>query len=147
MSRYVGYYVELLQDNNDDLSSILATAINATEGTTRIRSLKPFKQNREEDYKKFNELANFIVTEAEKGREFNNFEEASSFGQIMSNILSQALVHVGHSNVTVNSKIGSKGNKFSLALKSTHDKRKSPKGRPLGLRGNNGKGNEKKPQK
>lgn len=141
MSKYVGYYVEILQDNNDDLSDQVAAAINSTQGPDQIRTLKPFKQNREEDYKKFNELANFIVVESEKGREFNSFEEANNFGHIMSGIMSQAMVYVGHSNVVVNNKISPKGGKFVLSLEAGFDKRKSPKGRPLGgVEHGNGKG-------
>lgn len=139
MRKYVGYYVEILQDNDDDLSDQVAAAINATKGPDQIRTLKPFRQNREEDYKKFNELANFIITESEKPREFNSFEEASNFGQIMSNFMSQSMTHVGHSNVIVNSKIAEKAGKFLINLKSAYDKRKSPKGRAL-AGGGNGKG-------
>lgn len=148
MSKYVGYYVEILQDNNDDLSDQVSAAINSTQGPDQIRTLKPFKQNREEDYKKFNELANFIVTEAEKGREFSSFEEANNFGHVMSSIMSQAMVHVGHSNVIVNNKIAAKGEKFVLSLKAAFDKRKSPKGRPLGGNGNGkGTGKPEEPKK
>lgn len=141
MKKYVGYYVELLQDNNDDLSDHLALAINASTGAQEIRTLKPFKQNREEDYKKFNELANYIVVEAEKGREFSSFEEASKFGQIISVFMSKTMEHMGHTKVTVNNKISERNGKFFCGLTSSHEKKRSLKGRPhSGARNEQAKG-------
>lgn len=146
MKKYVSYHIEILQDNNDDESEKLGQIINESSGQNVLRGLKPTRLNREENYKAFNELVNSIMVDFEKPREFNSHDEANLFNTMLTSIALKAMKHMGHTKVSVTSKLTERNGKIVSELKSSHEKKRSLKGRPLNTssQGNeHGKGNTK----